>query len=397
MTSEDRKDRFSRQFKITVASIEDQIAQLPSYSSVGGERQYAVEHVLSSISRLSNDVADAADFLPPYDLRTYSDKVKELRESVAQAQAQFTPKARFQFKRRPGSSGGAADGVARGRTDTRGRPGFSDRDREGEASSSKASEARDLVGELLPTSATANATTTSGVVAKNYNAEIASISGRGVRKPSFSTARDIVLSDHSRVHITLPMSAARATSAGRLTNLDQCVVDMSIPTTTSSSVNSTNNGGDQQQQQQGAPFASLALKDIARSVIVAGHVDGPVHVTNLRESVVMVAARQVRIHECVDVVFYLHCGSRPIIEDCKGVRFARAPEVYLTEQEKKTPNLFDQVDDFKWLKATESPNWSLLPESEAIPESVWRKALAPSPEVDIDETLRTLGVGKSKA
>lgn len=69
----------------------------------------------------------------------------------------------------------------------------------------------------------------------------------------------------------------------------------------------------------------------------------------------------------------------------------------MTEQEKKTPNLFDQVDDFKWLKATESPNWSLLPESEAIPESVWRKALAPSPEVDIDETLRTLGVGKSKA
>jgi hypothetical protein len=288
--------------------------------------------VLSSISRLSNDVADAADFLPPYDLRTYSDKVKELRESVAQAQAQFTPKARFQFKRRPGSSGGAADGVARGRTDTRGRPGFSDRDREGEASSSKASEARDLVGELLlPTSATANATTTSGVVAKNYNAEIASISGRGVRKPSFSTARDIVLSDHSRVHITLPMSAARATSAGRLTNLDQCVVDMSIPTTTSSSVNSNNSETQQQQQQQqGAPFASLALKDIARSVIVAGHVDGPVHVTNLRESVVMVAARQVRIHECVDVVFYLHCGSRPIIEDCKGVRFARAPEGYVS-------------------------------------------------------------------
>ncbi|KAL2268336.1 hypothetical protein VTJ83DRAFT_3182 [Remersonia thermophila] len=372
MTSEDPKDRFYRQFKISVASIEEQISSLPSFSSVGGERQYAVEHVLSSISRLSNDVADASAFLPAYDQRTYSDKVKELRDEVAKAQAQFTPKARFQFKRRPTDGAGAGAGTSAGaRLDSR-RP--NPVGRVDAAAPPAEPKARDTLGSL-PTAATG----TAGVVAKNYNAEIAS--GSGVRKPSFSAARDIALSDHQRMHITLPVSAARATSAGTLTNLDRCVVDMSAPTTSGSA--------------HGAPFASLALKDIAGSVIVAGHVDGPVHVTNVRDSAIMVAARQVRIHDCDNVVFYLHCASRPIIEGCKGVRFGKTPEGYLTEQEKKTPNLYDQVDDFKWLKATESPNWSLLPEPEAIPESVWKKALAPGPGVVIEDTLHALGVGKS--
>lgn len=173
------------------------------------------------------------------------------------------------------------------------------------ASSSKAAAAgaEDTTVGALPTTATSPPAT------KNYNAEIASTpSGAGIRKPSFSAARSVALSDHSRVHIALPVSAARATSAGgTLTNLDRCVVDMTAPTAS-------------------APFASLAMKDIEGSVVVAGRVDGPVHVTGVRGSVVAVAARQVRIHECRDVVFYLHCGSRPIIEDCEGVRFVKAPE-----------------------------------------------------------------------
>lgn len=68
--------------------------------------------------------------------------------------------------------------------------------------------------------------------------------------------------------------------------------------------------------------------------------------------------------------------------------------VQLTDKEKGETNMFNQVDDFKWLKTTASPNWSLLPESEAIPGDVWKKALAGGPGVVIDDTLRTLHVGK---
>jgi hypothetical protein len=66
----------------------------------------------------------------------------------------------------------------------------------------------------------------------------------------------------------------------------------------------------------------------------------------------------------------------------------------LTDKEKGDTNLFDQVDDFKWLKVAESPNWSVLPETEIIPESVWKKALVAPPAMVVEDTLRTLGVGK---
>jgi hypothetical protein len=149
---------------------------------------------------------------------------------------------------------------------------------------------------------------------KNYNEEL-SRPQSGIRKPSFSAARDIAISDHAGLHIILPPSAARATTAGRLTGLKRCIVDMSVPTLVNP---------------EAKPFASLALRDIDHCLIVAGRVSGATHITGVRNSVVVVAAGQVRIHECRNVDFYLWSGSHPIIEDCVGVRFAPVPEVYVS-------------------------------------------------------------------
>lgn len=80
----------------------------------------------------------------------------------------------------------------------------------------------------------------------------------------------------------------------------------------------------------GAPFASLMLQDVEGSLIVAGQVAGPAHITGVKRSVVVVAARQVRLHECRDVDFYLWAGSRVIVEDCEGVRVAPIPEIYVS-------------------------------------------------------------------
>jgi hypothetical protein len=422
-------------------------------------RQDAVEHILGAISRLSKEVADATEFVPAYDQRGYFEKVKSLEIQVNQAAAKFTSsKSRFRFKKRPDSDNHTAARADARRLDL------------ATNSNSYTDLASKAVDAEVPTPPDST---------KNYNAEIASSGaeglGIGIRKPSFSEARDINLTDHIRVHITLPASASRATSAGTLTNLHQCVVDMSLPTCTTSTATTgrTGNNGsgnddtdtnsatdpnpnpDTDARIIGTPFASLTLKDIEGSVIVAGHVNGPVHVTGLRDSVVVVVARQVRIHECRNVVFYLHCVSRPIVEDCKGVRFAKAPGVFvsswlilffffcflccflvfrffalalssfnvffffpaiviaknvcllvvckqmltdprvqLTDKEKTEANLYDQVDDFKWLKTFSSPNWSLLPESEVVPDAVWKTALAGEPDVLIDTTLQSLGVKK---
>jgi hypothetical protein len=156
---------------------------------------------------------------------------------------------------------------------------------------------------------------------KNYNEEMARPTAKGIRKPSFSNAKNIAITGHTGLHIILPSTASHATSSGSLTDLKGCVVDMSVPTA------------------RGAPFAGLAVKNIDKSLIIAGHVDGPAHITGVRDSVVVVAARQVRIHECKNVDIYLYCTSHPIIEDCSGMRFAPLPACYV-----RNPSLASTVD-----------------------------------------------------
>ncbi len=301
----------------TRPDLEVEIGKLPNVAAIPGERQDAIAHILSGISRLSNQVADAADFVPAYDKRMYSEVIKALTDKVNEEAAKITPKTRFQFKIR------GRDSAAPAKPDTRRlNPGAANTGNPvptPEASpSSSAQPANDKDQDkdkgkdnVIVASPPTVANPATDVPAKNYNAEIAA--GTGIRKPSFTAARDINLADHAGVHIHLPSSASRATSSGTLTNLDRCVVDMSVP---------TSDGG--------APFASLTLQEVTGSVIIAGHVNGPFHATGLRNCVVMVVARQVRIHDCKNVDFYIHCPSRPIIEGCVYVRFAKTPVSYVS-------------------------------------------------------------------
>jgi hypothetical protein len=146
---------------------------------------------------------------------------------------------------------------------------------------------------------------------KNYNDEMLNQAVGSIRKPSFSQATNVNISGHKDLHIILPTSASRATSSGSLTRLSRCIVDMSAPTT------------------EGAPFAGLALKNITNSLIIVGHVAGPAHITAVEDSIIVVASRQVRIHECKNTDIYLHCASRPIIEYCSNVRFSPIPACHV--------------------------------------------------------------------
>jgi hypothetical protein len=147
---------------------------------------------------------------------------------------------------------------------------------------------------------------------KNYNEEMSqAFPGGPIRKPSFSQASNVSISDHWGLHIILPSSASHATSSGALAKLTSCIVDMSVPTAS------------------GAPFAGLMLKNIKRSLIIAGQVAGAAHITRVEDSIIVVSARQVRMHDCRNTDIYLKCNSRPIIEDCSNVRFAPIPACYV--------------------------------------------------------------------
>ncbi|KAH8668420.1 tubulin binding cofactor C-domain-containing protein [Xylariales sp. PMI_506] len=371
----DPKERFYRHFQTEITAIQDQIEEIPALANAGGERQDCIDSVLAGISRLSNEVTDALDFIPAYDQRAYSQAIKALTEKLNETTGKAAPRLRFQFKPRTAKDNAAA------RPDTRQRfqnplsqqaGGLNDdRDASSAVADEAGEEGRDAVGGLPAR------------FAKNYNEEMARPAAGGaaggVRKPSFSSAKNIAIYSQTGLHIILPSSASRATSSGSLADLDRCIVDMTVPTSSSS----------------GTPFAGLAIKGVRRSLLICGTVAGPVHITGVRNSVVVVAARQVRVHECEGVDLYLWCGSHPIIEDCSDMRFATIPETYQSSKtEELGSNQWDQVDDFKWLKTEPSPHWSKLPDDQRIPEDFWAKDVNGNGSLSTEGILKKVGVLK---
>jgi hypothetical protein len=133
-------------------------------------------------------------------------------------------------------------------------------------------------------------------------------------------------------------------------------------------------------------FSSCAIKAVFSSLLILGHaVDGPVHLTDIKDSVLVFGCRQFRMHDAHNVDVYLHCKSRPIIEDCSEIRFHLYGE--------KEGNQWAQVDDFKWLRAERSPNWSAV-EAEGKEER-WRElAEKEVGEVDVKKVLNEV-LGRS--
>ncbi|KAK4773774.1 hypothetical protein SAY87_028793 [Trapa incisa] len=107
--------------------------------------------------------------------------------------------------------------------------------------------------------------------------------------------------------------------------------------------------------------------------VYAGPVTGSVLIEEAENCTFVLASHQIRIHNARGSDFYLRVRSRPIVEDCLGVRFAPYCLQYNgIEGDLREANLLEEtgnwsnVDDFKWLKAMQSPNWSVLPEDERI-------------------------------
>lgn len=212
-----------------------------------------------------------------------------------------------------------------------------------------------------------------------------------VQRPSFSDASSVSIAHKANAHIILPMSAAHAVTTGAVSSLRRCVVDMSVPTAASpaSSVDA----------KASKAFAGMTLRGVRDSLVVCGRVDGPAHVTGLTGCVVVVQCRQFRMHQSSGTTVYLDCSSRPIIEDCEEVRFAPLPEAFrnkdtleAVEEDSRRENLWDQVDDFKWLKNEPNPHWSVLPESERVPDEVWKNKLPGGPGVGMEDILKAVGI-----
>lgn len=107
--------------------------------------------------------------------------------------------------------------------------------------------------------------------------------------------------------------------------------------------------------------------------VYAGPVLGSVLIDDVEGCVFVLASHQIRIHNARRCDFYLRVRSHPIIEDSSEVRFAPYCLQYDGIEEDLRESRLDEetgnwanVDDFKWLRAVQSPNWSILPDVERI-------------------------------
>jgi hypothetical protein len=123
-------------------------------------------------------------------------------------------------------------------------------------------------------------------------------------------------------------------------------------------------------QLQGNPSV-VHVSNIESSTILIGPITGPAFLNNIKNSKIIVACHQLRIHETHNTEFYINVVSRAIIENCNQVYFAPYSWSYpnIEDHIKMSSISFTNVnwtsiDDFNWLSQDkQSPNWSLLEES----------------------------------
>lgn len=366
-------EAFFKHFQQEAVAIQDEIAKIGDLASSGGERADAVDHCLAGIARLSNEVKDVSSTIPAYDKRTYSDAIKGLSTKLQEARAKVAPRQKFAFKsafttKKNESAISLNDAAVLADQKRRDAPGYAS-----DISGASSFVTTPYETESPATEQMTDNTTVADPPRSGDTQPFSSTQAARLRM-SFSQSTSVSINNHANQHIILPASAAHATSSGTLSNLQSCIVDMSSPTAL------------------GQPFATLTLKNIDRSLIICGHVSGAAHLTNITNSIIVVASRQFRMHESKACDIYLHAAGRPIIEDCSGVQFAPLPEFYLKDADRKVTNQWKEVDDFKWLRAEASPNWTVLDESKRVSEGVWRDIVPGGPSMGAEDVLRAVGV-----
>ncbi|KAI7483017.1 TBCC-domain-containing protein [Hortaea werneckii] len=364
-------EKFFKYFQYSVTDLQERMARLQDTGISGGERADATAHCQAAIAQLSDSVKDSSSILPAHDQRSYGEAIKALTTKLEDIRSTLAPKPRFSFKNRGHGIGmqkknesaiSISDAVELAKKQRRAVPGYESGTTTSDESSAATTPA--YLQSPAPELAAGNGNPTAGSI------------GKAVK-----------MHDHVGVHIILPPHERHASTSATLSNLSRCVIDLG-----SSSASEENLLSQKQQT-----FAGLTLKNISHSLIICGHVSGPIHLTAVTDSVVVVATRQFRMHESRDTAVYLHAASRPIIEDCQGIMFAPLPEAYTTNLDREGENQWQEVDDFKWLRAGEkSPNWGILDEGKRAEERVWRDVVGGGPGVGVDDILKAVGLRPAK-
>ena len=124
-----------------------------------------------------------------------------------------------------------------------------------------------------------------------------------------------------------------------------------------------------------SPSTALWIRGLRNTTVFAVPLPGFVYISDCHDCTFVLGSRQLRIHTSQRVDFYVHASSHPIIEHCTALRFAPYPPLppalgrdapFAAVGIAPEHNQWQLVDDFDWLKASHSPNWAELPETERV-------------------------------
>eukprot|EP00887_Chlorella_sp_A99_P006717 scaffold3.g6717.t1 len=265
-------------------------------------------------------VAEAAYFLPQYDLRQCTLAVGALREQHEAAAAALQPRKRFAFGRkasRPAVAGGTAPAP----------PPTQQQQQEQQQEAAAVPAADGQAG----------------------GAAAASVADSGAGDAGSGTAiRGLV--GQTVVH----RCSSDGTEDCTLSDMRDCTVFLI------------------------GSIAALFAHRLHGCRLYTGPVAGATFVEDAVGCTLMLASLQVRIHAANGCDLYLRLRSHPIIEHSSGLRFAPYAFSYPGSEEdlaaqglETDSGRWAEVHDFGWLRATPSPNWNILPEGErAAPPAV---------------------------
>ncbi|KAK6378058.1 hypothetical protein LTR64_001441 [Lithohypha guttulata] len=317
---------FHQRFRQEISTLRESIDTLAIPDLTASERQASNDQVLAGLAKLSAELADASGNLPSYDQRSYNQALKELYDKLAITRASQTPKPKFSFKNKRLAA---------------------------------------------PVSETNSDSPMPALPSPASHSEYGRNPGRNVLEQRVSADTSMIQDrDHFAVvgRSNTYVGIATITAPGIIDaagGAQGCIVSDTADSIVDLSPHSNIN-----------PPPFLTITSVQSSLLLAPSIKGPAHITALHRSILVLSSHQFRMHDSHEVDVYLFCSSRPIIENCSNIRFASMPSRFIdTTDLRNRTNMFDQVDDFKWLRAEPSPNWSLMDDEEQISDGVWSDVL----------------------
>ena len=282
----------------------------------------------ATLDAMQKMAAGAAYYLPSYDSRSAAVTLRDLRSALATTKEQVAPKKKFSFKekRAAAKAAKAAKKLAKEqaqkeeKTDATPVPAV-EKDPSPVVKSTLS--AYVVIDYTISDKKGETVTVDPGDLekwAKEEEEEVAgSAAGSASNTSSASKSRDVVL-----------------------TNLEDCVVFL------------------------GDTMSALRVTNVKRCHVYGGPVAGSLLLEGCEDCVFWLASRQIRLHHAERCTFHLRVMSNPIIEDCSGLIFSPYNLMYegLTDMlvqaglGSTVKDMWSTVKDFKWHRATHSPNWS---------------------------------------